>query len=59
MALIFLGGAMLLVGHEKYGAENYRGPDYPVPETHQSLHNPEIVPQKHLTRHHYWGTVIT
>jgi hypothetical protein len=39
MALIFFDRAMLLVGHESYSAENYRGPDYPSPKAKQFLHN--------------------
>ncbi len=59
MALIFFSGVMLLVGYESYSPEDYRGPDYPSPMTKQSLHNREIVPQKHLTDNNYRGTVIT
>src|ERR1019366_61804 len=48
-SLTFLAGVMLLVGHEYYCADDYRGPDYPSPKDKQFLHNRENVSQKHLT----------
>jgi IS1 family transposase len=53
MSLIFVGGVMLLVGHEEYGCDGkpYRGPDYhPTIQPKQFLHNREIVPQQPLDR---------
>ncbi len=51
VSLVFFGGVMLLAGHEYYGCDGkpYRGPDYPLPQTEQFLHNKENVSQKPLT----------
>jgi hypothetical protein len=48
VVFILIGGAMLLVGHERYEDYAPYKSTNPKPEFHNFLHYAEIVPQKHL-----------
>jgi IS1 family transposase len=48
VVFILIGGAMLLVGHERYEDNAPYKSNNPVPEFQNFLHNREIVPQKYL-----------
>ena len=56
-ALIFDGGLFLLVGHARY-CSYYDQDGKQYFENTPFRHNSIIVPQKGLTPHSYWGTVI-